>query len=65
MYHIDEFCRQGKFTRLFPKIDNIDYYSQFLTPDKRNTNLWELLNKLNFNQKIDITVIILNMKIFK
>jgi len=48
-YSLDEFKRPGKFQRLFPRIENIDYYSKFISKDKRNTNLWEKMVSLKVN----------------
>lgn len=44
---IDEFKRSGNLERLFPLLDNIEYYSQFISKDKRNAYLWEKMATIN------------------
>ena len=40
----EEFGRRGEFERIFPKKENIDYYSQFFeTPSINNLVWWKLL----------------------
>lgn len=40
-YSLSEFNRQGKFERVFPLKENIQYYSQFITNSNVNVSLWE------------------------
>jgi tubulin polyglutamylase TTLL4 len=47
-YSIDEFSRQGMFNRVFPLVENIDYYSQFVKqPGPENIALWEWMKNKN------------------
>jgi hypothetical protein len=40
-YSLDEFTRSGNFTLLFPKEENVEYYSRFYNdPDEENIMLW-------------------------
>lgn len=40
-YSLSEFNRQGKFERVFPLKENLQYYSQFITHSNVNVSLWE------------------------
>ena len=37
----------GAYERIFPKIDNIDYYKKFIHPSEENQKLWEEMKNLN------------------
>lgn len=51
-YSLDEFSRTGMFNRLFPREENVDYYSKFISkPGEDNVKLWKFLKNTEYTLK--------------